>query len=71
MANVNGSSQLIFNTMLYLETISSKKKEEEEEGVWGGGGGGVIGSIFTLFIKKEAMMLSTIIKRLSNLPSLD
>ena len=33
MANVNGSSQLIFNTMLYLETISSKKKEE------GGGGG--------------------------------
>ena len=63
MANVNGSIQLIFNTMLYLETISSKKKEE--------GGGGVIGSIFTLFIKKEAMMLSTIIKRLSNLPSLD
>ena len=64
MANVNGSSQLIFNTMLYLETISSKKKKE-------GWGGGVIGSIFTLFIKKEAMMLSTIIKRLSNLPSLD
>ena len=34
MANVNGSSQLIFNTMLYLETISSKKKKK------GGGGGG-------------------------------
>ena len=50
--------------MLYLETISSKKKKK-------GGGGGVIGSIFTLFIKKEAMMHSTIIKRLSNLPSLD
>ena len=34
MANVNGSSQLIFNTMLYLETISSKKKKK------GRGGGG-------------------------------
>ena len=38
MANVNGSSQLIFNTMLYLETISSKKKKKKKKRGLGGGG---------------------------------